>query len=361
VPKTNRIINVLCYSYKGGSGRSTATVNLAFELVRLGKLVACVDMDFGAPGMHMIISEFAPKEELPESLADEQIGVQDFFNQATTSSNDLSSIESAIYEPHPKKEWFLFNDFLQDSESGRKTREDGGHRPDGRLLCAFSSTAQRVPNDLTKDERGVARFVEKYHHLQEALANRLRGKASDYGREVYILVDSPSGITPVSLPLFRCSDLILVFYRYSLQHVRGTIQSARKMRYYLMPEIERRFLRMLLVGSCYPEDLVRELMNSKIIIPEGSYADDMLHKFEKIQEELEDFSDIYSEIVKLREPLVEDDILKILEQPLVSTGIRRSLLGYSDRADQDSSQKTREKIQSIALEIINFGDQVLEK
>ena len=40
------------YSYKGGTGRSLATAQLAVILARFGKSVCVVDFDFEAPGLH---------------------------------------------------------------------------------------------------------------------------------------------------------------------------------------------------------------------------------------------------------------------------------------------------------------------
>ncbi|AXV80921.1 P-loop ATPase, Sll1717 family [Ralstonia solanacearum] len=46
---------VVFYSYKGGVGRTTAMVHMAFHLARSGERVALVDLDVEAPGLHKVL------------------------------------------------------------------------------------------------------------------------------------------------------------------------------------------------------------------------------------------------------------------------------------------------------------------
>src|SRR6202007_1332076 len=51
-PRIARIISV--QSFKGGTGKSTITANLAVTLAQLGKRVGVVDLDLEGPGLHVI-------------------------------------------------------------------------------------------------------------------------------------------------------------------------------------------------------------------------------------------------------------------------------------------------------------------
>jgi len=50
-----RIVNIISVqSFKGGTGKSTISANLAVTLAQLGKRVGVVDLDLEGPGLHVI-------------------------------------------------------------------------------------------------------------------------------------------------------------------------------------------------------------------------------------------------------------------------------------------------------------------
>jgi len=48
------------YSFKGGTGRTTALANVAYELAEQGLTVGCMDLDLAAPGLHMVFPNVGP-------------------------------------------------------------------------------------------------------------------------------------------------------------------------------------------------------------------------------------------------------------------------------------------------------------
>lgn len=334
------LVNVVCYSYKGGSGRSTAAVNIAFALARQGKKVACVDLDIGAPGLHMIMKSWDKNCAELVDRNDGVVGVQDFLNRDEPREQDIDCLEAALFDVGE----------YQGPAIAKTLRG-------GQLIFVFSSTRQRTLTDLTGRRVDVERFLEKYRILQEALARRLG--ATSARDEVYIVVDAPNGITPVSLPLLRCADLVLMFYRHSLQHVLGTIETAEKIRHYLAAEIERRFVRILLVGSCVPEHLIDSLSQHRAALPEWKIAEDALYnKFMQISGKLNDFANAHFTVRQLEGRIIEDEVLKILEQPLTDDGIHRIILDPNADPNEMSSTRTIAKIAEIASEVIQYGDEV---
>jgi AAA domain len=339
------IVNIVSYSYKGGSGRSTGSVNIAFELARKGKLVVCVDMDVGAAGLHMIMSEWHDSAKKKIDANAEQIGHQNFFN-GNSPKVDFERLAPAML------------DIVAEVGKGFITEE--GHQPGG-LLFLFSGTRARALNDLSGGPQGAKKFDEKYRLLQQSLAEKIGG--SDR-REVYFIVDAPNGITSVSLPLLKSADLILMFYRHSLQHIRGTIEAGNKLHYYLMEEIDRRYMRILLVGSCVPEQLMLGLEAAKNEEKvDDPYVRDMLKKFEQMKQDLAYFAKMYPNVVvRLKDEIIEDDVLKVLEQPLTTHGVRNAYLGISgEGSDELSSTKTRAKIAGISAEIMRLGPEVIRR
>jgi len=141
----------------------------------------------------------------------------------------------------------------------------------------------------------------------------------------------------------------------------GTIETATKIRYYLLPEMDKRFLRLLLVGSCVPEKLVSNLLKAD---EKGkslqAYAKEMVEKFKEIREEVKAFEKKYPEIVGLQNFIAEDEILKVLEQPLTNEGIEQWVIA-GGRNKEPSSSITRDKIAGLGEEIILFGDEALRR
>ncbi len=351
-----RAVNLLCYSYKGGSGRSTAAVNIAFELARQGNLVACLDMDFGAPGLHMILSAWNKEIRAEVTANAGRVGLQDFFNQERPSPTEVGALlASAMTVPqaHVPGVLYLWDDLVSPR---------GGP---GDLLFFFASTVSRTISDLAGDEDGVRRFLTKYRLLQQGVVSLLRARARAAGKAdadtlpVYIVVDGPNGLTPVSLPLLESADLVLMFHRYSIQHVQGTIETARKIRYYLRQELARRYVRVLLLGSCMPVELKESLdLAHKRGLTDG-YMSDILEMFDTIQRNLRDLVDDYDEIVCLKNYVPEDDILKTLEQPLTSFGFAKSL--RTEGAPGMGSEETFRKFHAIVRELVGFGNNVTRR
>lgn len=339
------VVNIVSYSYKGGSGRSTGSVNIAFQLARQGKLVVCVDMDVGAAGLHMIMSEWHESAKVKIDANTDNIGHQNFLNLRNPTRADFERLGPALLD--------VGSDVLPGYISG-----DGGL---GGLLFLFSGTRARVLSDLGGGPQGEKEFVEKYRILQQYLAERVGG--SDR-REVYFIVDAPNGITPVSLPLLKSADLILMFYRHSLQHIRGTIEAGHKLHYYLMEEIDRRYMRILLVGSCVPERVIDGLEAAqKRGEIDDDYAKDMVRKFGQMKIDLVQFVKMYPNVVvRLDNEIVEDDVLKVLEQPLTTDGVKNRYLGkLGDGWSEWSSAKTRIKIAGISEAIARYGPEIIRR
>jgi len=48
------VVGIAIHSYRGGTGKSTTTANLAVMLALYGKKVATIDLDLTSPGLHVI-------------------------------------------------------------------------------------------------------------------------------------------------------------------------------------------------------------------------------------------------------------------------------------------------------------------
>ena len=75
------------HSYRGGTGKSNLSANLAYQAVLRGKRVAVLDTDLQSPGVHMILG--LPPERIASTLSDYLFGKCELEEAAYNLSNDL--------------------------------------------------------------------------------------------------------------------------------------------------------------------------------------------------------------------------------------------------------------------------------
>lgn len=184
---------VTFYSFKGGSGRSMALVNVAADLAKSGQNVLIVDFDLEAPGLDTF-KLLSP--EIPEK------GLVDFVHEylETGQSPDVREFiyESSIAEI-PGKLWIMpagMNDELYDSRFRAINWRDLYKNHDGYLLF----------EDLK------AQWKEKFN-------------------PDYVLIDSRTGHTDMSgICTRQLPDAVLLFIFPTEQNKRGLISVVERIR-----------------------------------------------------------------------------------------------------------------------------------
>ncbi len=90
-----RIVSI--HSYRGGTGKSNLTANLAWLLARRGRRVAVLDTDVQSPGVHMVLG--FQRERLVYSLSDYLFGRCEIQDAAydLTAGFDLRDRGGALY------------------------------------------------------------------------------------------------------------------------------------------------------------------------------------------------------------------------------------------------------------------------
>jgi septum site-determining protein MinD len=191
------------HSFRGGTGKSNTTANLAVAMARLGKRVGIVDTDIQSPGIHVLFG--LDDERIDRSLNDYLRGD--------------CPIEDAAYDV------------------GGKLGVDAGE------LAATGGAVYLVPSSIRLGEitqvlregYDVAVLNEGFNALGERLSLD------------YLLIDTHPGLNEETLLSITISDTLLVVLRPDQQDFQGTavtIDVARKLE---VPEI------VLVVNKALPE------------------------------------------------------------------------------------------------------------
>ena len=204
---------LMFFSYKGGSGRTVAVANVAAALALLGKNVLVIDLDFEAPGLQHV---FGASEH--EGF-DEKLGIQHYLKGRI----DLASVcEDVIV------------DLISDDRI--KCKPQGAI--DGQLLFLRAST-DVVPVNA-EDGRVNKLMVE----LRNGLAER-------YELD-YIIIDSASGVRDAFGVAMDVSDEMLMFFRWTQQHIEGTLRMSKFLK--ILQEFEQRSIPFRVVANATPDE-----------------------------------------------------------------------------------------------------------
>lgn len=187
------------YSYKGGTGRTTASANVAAILATKGHRVLCLDLDLDGPGLGIVcaLSESKPFP-LPGYFESGNISVADFIQY------------DRIETPKGCGLWLLP---ASNKSAGAVDTSQGG-----RLLGQV---------------RKLIDFAETHLKID------------------VVIIDTPNGFGDLSALSMYVSDCVVALFRYSRQHVFGTAKVA--------DFVGKNDLKFLAVASCVPKkDVIGE-------------------------------------------------------------------------------------------------------
>jgi MinD-like ATPase involved in chromosome partitioning or flagellar assembly len=194
---------ILMYSYKGGSGRTVITANLAFRLAELGKNVLCIDADVHGPGLRLL---FDIEQE------------ENCFFQDYVLESDGFSLDKAVKNMNTEPRYQNLQGTLH-------------------VLPA----SQDYNKQLQKfNFREITRYLERL--LKEV-------KEANISNPDIVLLDSTSGYNEISKAGFSLANYVIVFYRYSKQHLLGTKTMEK-----FLKQIKTPFS---LVASAVPDSLAK--------------------------------------------------------------------------------------------------------
>jgi len=177
------------HSYRGGTGKSNVTANLAASLAMRGKRVCIVDTDIQSPGIHTLFK--VDLQSIPNTLNNYLWGHCDITD---TALNVSSGVVDA----------------------------------DGNTVLPETGEVFLVPSSIKTGE--IARILkEKYdvEDLNRGFLDLCKGLELDY-----LLIDTHPGVNEETLLSIAISDTLLLILRPDIQDYQGTavtLELARKL------------------------------------------------------------------------------------------------------------------------------------
>lgn len=194
---------ITCFSYKGGTGRTTGSANIAYQLALRDHRVLTADLDIDGPGlMHLAglnATDVANKNIVKYLASKESVDPQQNISRCIFTENSTKVQFDCLPAP-------------------MEVRRDD----------ALDTFGEKLPAKMAEFRRTA---LERYD---------------------YTILDTASGVSDFSSLAFSISDYVFVFFRWSMQHAVGTAEIAA-----LLSVLVRRerfpLKRFFLVASAVPD------------------------------------------------------------------------------------------------------------
>jgi MinD-like ATPase involved in chromosome partitioning or flagellar assembly len=191
------------HSFRGGTGKSNTTANLAVAIARMGKRVGIVDTDIQSPGIHVLFG--LDDERMDRSLNDYLWGD--------------CAIEDAAYDV------------------GEKLGVDGGE------LAVIGGGVHLVPSSIKVGE--ITRVLREGYDVG-VLNDGFNALGERLGLD-YLLIDTHPGLNEETLLSITISKLLVLILRPDQQDFQGTAVTVDVARKLEVPEI------LLVVNKALPD------------------------------------------------------------------------------------------------------------
>jgi len=164
---------IAVHSYKGGTGKTSLSVNLAATYARKGKKVCLMDLDFRAPSLHAIFK----KQNLDYWLNDYLNGICEIDKVLVDVTND--------------------------------------HGNGGKLLVALANPSTEAIRDMTaKDRKWEMKALGRLLSLRSSILN-------DLGLD-YLILDTSPGLQYSSINAIVTADVVLVVTSLDASDINGS-------------------------------------------------------------------------------------------------------------------------------------------
>jgi len=166
---------IAIHSYKGGTGKTLMSINLATTLIARGKKVALLDLDFRAPSLYAALKTNGSEYWLNDYL------------------NNVCEIKRALID--------LTNKY--------------GFKNEGQLLVGLANPNTEAIRDMSaKDRKWEMRALGRLLALKNSLLNDMELD--------YIILDTSPGLQYSSINAIVSADIVLVVTTQDTSDVQGT-------------------------------------------------------------------------------------------------------------------------------------------
>ena len=206
-----------CYSFKGGTGRTTCAANISAALANMGKNVCVIDLDIEGPGLSVVMD----MKDYNGTF------IQDYFMDRKPESFDYKKMIIDV------KNYNL--------RSGNNEWE------------SLNGNLYFIPAKVAIDDTTVVDYYTNDRIPRLPLLFDLLLKKIKYDEELkidYLVIDSASGYSETSSVGIANSDLILVFFRWSQQHLFGSITISAFLDH--LCKNRKKMANYELIASCVP-------------------------------------------------------------------------------------------------------------
>jgi chromosome partitioning protein len=190
-------------SFKGGSGRSTTCINVASQLASRRKKVLVIDLDVDGPGLGTLLD-----------IGDDDLSVKGAVSYLGSDKHE--NLRDHVIRVQPKG-------------------------------ASFDFMGAPLNIDESSDLPSAERLEEKIRSLREQAE-----RAYDF-----VIIDAASGFSNNAALAFSISDSVVLCFRWSLQHCKGMLLTAKVL--CLMLESDGFSLKdFTLVANAVPKPVTRE-------------------------------------------------------------------------------------------------------
>lgn len=263
---------LMFYSYKGGSGRTLAAANVAAALAKLGERVLILDLDFEAPGLQHVF-----KAEETEQFRS-GYGIQNYLR----GEINIEELDKEL----------VINLFGESQLLQRYSHTV----PENACFLYIMASPKVMP--VTSDDPQV-------QSRMQGLLNHFKSKHNIN----FVILDSASGIRDAYTIAADVSDEMLIFFRWSSQHVEGTLRIARYMK--RLKDYKQRSIPFKVIASASPsKNEIEQLNDDELRNTLMRFHEDARNRIRQTLTECEvDPADIFYDIPEILELKWRESIL----------------------------------------------------